>query len=289
MTKTFRSWDVDQSWLLPRSVHEFVPEGHLAHFVRDTVREGLDLSTILACYGEERGFPPYHPGMMVALLLYGYSRGIYSSRQLARACEERVDMMAVTGLNQPDFRTISDFRKRHLAALSDLFVAIWRWGRRLRPEALRLFGIESGRSPCHATYHYFFQGLDADALVATLGRYARGETRGGHIALDGKTLKGSRRLDAAPLHVLSAFATELGAVIGDLLVPPEANEITAALTLLKELPLEGAIVTGDAIFAQREICRHVRDAKGYYLFVVKTNQPELHRDIAIAFGDASPL
>jgi transposase len=126
MTKTFRSWDVDQGWLLPPSVHEFVPEGHLAHFVRDTVREGLDLSTILACYGEERGFPPYHPGMMVALLLYGYSRGIYSSRQLARACEERFDMMAVTGLNQPDFRTISDFRKRHLAALSDLFVQVLR-------------------------------------------------------------------------------------------------------------------------------------------------------------------
>ena len=167
--------------------------------------------------------------------------------------------------------------------------AIWRWGRRLRPEALRLFGIESGRSPCHASYHYFFQALDADALAATLGRYARGEATGGHIALDGKTLRGSRRLDAAPLHVLSALATELGAVIGDLVVPPEANEITAALTLLKGLPLEGAIVTGDAIFAQREICRHVRDAKGHYLFVVKTNQPELHRDIAIAFGDASPL
>src|SRR5215207_3280845 len=132
-------------------------------------------------------------------------------------------------------------------------------------------------------------GSHADALAATLGRYARGEATGGHIALDGKTLRGSRRLDAAPLHVLSAFATELGAVIGDLVVPPEANEITAALTLLKGLPLEGAIVTGDAIFAQREICRHVRDDKGHYLFVVKTNQPELHRDIAIAFGDASPL
>jgi hypothetical protein len=62
--------------------------------------------------------------MMVALLLYGYSRGIYSSRQLARACEERVDVMAVTGLNRPDFRTIADFRKRHLAALSALFVQV---------------------------------------------------------------------------------------------------------------------------------------------------------------------
>src|SRR5215211_7644604 len=123
MAKAFRSWDVDQGWLLPPSVHEFVPPGHLAHFVRDTVREALDLLAIRDTYTEERGFPPYHPGMMVALLLYGYSRGIYSSRQLARACEERVDVMAVTGLNRPDFRTIADFRKRHLA---DLFVQVLR-------------------------------------------------------------------------------------------------------------------------------------------------------------------
>src|SRR3954447_25182211 len=69
-----------------------------------------------------------------------------------------------------------------LAGANDLR-AIWRWGRRLRPEALRLFGIESGRSPCHASYHYFFQALDADALAATLGRYARGEATGGHSRL----------------------------------------------------------------------------------------------------------
>ncbi len=126
MAKVFRAWDVDQGWLLPPSLHEFVPPGHMAHFVRDTVREALDLSAILDTYTEERGYPPYHPGMMVALLLYGYSRGLYSSRQLARACEERVDVMAVTGLNRPDFRTIADFRKRHLVALSDLFVQVLR-------------------------------------------------------------------------------------------------------------------------------------------------------------------
>jgi transposase len=98
----------------------------LAHFVRDTVREALDLSAITGVYKSEQGQPPYHPGMLVALLLYGYSRGIYSSRQLARACEERVDMMAVTGLNKPDFRTISTFRRRHLAALRGLFVQVLR-------------------------------------------------------------------------------------------------------------------------------------------------------------------
>jgi len=124
MSKTFRSWDVDQGWLLPPSVHEFVPAGHLAHFVRDTVREGLDLSAITGTYEEDRGQPPYHPGMMTALLLYGYARGVYASRRLAQACEERVDFMAVTGLNKPDFRTIAEFRRRHLAALSGLFVQV---------------------------------------------------------------------------------------------------------------------------------------------------------------------
>ncbi len=126
MSKTFRAWDVDQPWLLPPSVHQFVPPGHLAHFVRDTVREALDLSAIMGVYKAGQGQPPYHPGMLVALLLYGYSRGIYSSRQLARACEERVDVMAVTGLNRPDFRTVSDFRKRHLPALRQLFVQVLR-------------------------------------------------------------------------------------------------------------------------------------------------------------------
>jgi transposase len=124
MSKTFRPWDVDQRWLLPPSVHDLVPAGHVAHFVRDTVRESLELSAILGCYAEERGYPPYHPAMMVALLLYGYSRGVYSSRRLAQACEERVDFMAVTAMNRPDFRTIADFRKRHLVALSDLFVQV---------------------------------------------------------------------------------------------------------------------------------------------------------------------
>ena len=121
MSKTFRRWDVDQVWLLPPSIQDLVPCGHVAHFVRDTVRTGLDLTAIMDSYDEERGYPPYHPGMMAALLLYAYSQGIYSSRRIARGCEERLDFAAVTGMQHPDFRTISEFRKRHLTALSGLF------------------------------------------------------------------------------------------------------------------------------------------------------------------------
>ena len=153
MSKTFRCWDVDQTWLLPPSVHEFVPPGHLAHFVRDTVREGLDLSAILAAYPEERGQPPYHPGMLVALLLYGYSRGVYSSRQLARACEERMDFMAITGLNRPNFRTISDFRKQHLAALSALFVQVLRLCQRAGLVKLGHVAVDGTKLRANASRH----------------------------------------------------------------------------------------------------------------------------------------
>jgi len=175
-----------------------------------------------------------------------------------------------------------------LAGANDLR-AIYRWGRRLRPEALPLFDITNGKAPCHATYHYVFQALDADALSRVLGRYALGDREPGHIAIDGKTLRGSRRLDDKAIHVLSAFSSELGAVIGDLTVAPDENEISAALVLLKGLPLDGAIITGDAIFTQREICRHIRDRHGHYLFVVKENQRALRDGIAEAFGDHSPL
>ena len=69
MTKSIRPWRVDEIWLLPPSAQDFVPAGHPAHLMRDIVREELDLSAILSTYTEARGFPPYDPGMMVALLL----------------------------------------------------------------------------------------------------------------------------------------------------------------------------------------------------------------------------
>lgn len=124
MEKTFRPWEPDQSVLFPPSVLDLVPEGHVAHMVRDLVREELDLSAILATYDEARGGPPYHPAMMLALILFGYTQGVRSSRRIARACEERVDFMAVTGMQRPDHDTISEFRRRHLAAIQGLFVQV---------------------------------------------------------------------------------------------------------------------------------------------------------------------
>jgi transposase len=124
MSKTFRPWNVDQPLELPRSILEFVPAGHVAHFIRNLVREQLDLSPILDSYTQMRGYPPFHPTMMTALLLYAYSQGVYSSRKIAQGCENRLDFLAVTAMNRPDHRTISRFRRRHLSALGGLFVQI---------------------------------------------------------------------------------------------------------------------------------------------------------------------
>jgi len=104
---SFRPWDVDQVWLPPASIHDFVAPEHPAHLVRDLVQR-------IGFGGHRLGLrptalPPGHDG---GTLLYDYSRGVYSSRQIARRCEERLDYQAVTALNRPDFRTIRDVRKR---------------------------------------------------------------------------------------------------------------------------------------------------------------------------------
>jgi transposase len=121
MSKTFRPWKIDEPLLLPAMVGDFVAADHLARFVLSVVRDEVDLAKITGTYGSERGQPPFDPTMMTTLLLYSYCCGVYSSRRIAKACRERVDFMSIVGLDAPDFRTISDFRKRHLKALGELF------------------------------------------------------------------------------------------------------------------------------------------------------------------------
>ena len=124
MSKTFRAWKIDQPLLLPLAVQDFVAPDHLARFVLALIVDELDLIEIVAAYSNEKGQPPFDPHMMTALLLYAYCRGIYSSRRIAQACRERVDFMSIIALDPPDFRTISNFRKRHLKALAGLFVQV---------------------------------------------------------------------------------------------------------------------------------------------------------------------
>ena len=119
--KSYRPYSPDQSELFPPSPREWLPEGHLAYFILDVVRE-VDLKRIEAHYERElRGFPPYHPQMMTALLLYGYAVGVFSSRKLERATFEDVAFRVLAAGEHPHFTTINDFRATHRAAFAGLF------------------------------------------------------------------------------------------------------------------------------------------------------------------------
>jgi transposase len=121
MAKTYRAYLPEQDLLLPPSLRDWLPEDHLAYFVSDVVDQ-LDLSAIESVYeDEERGQPPYHPRMMTKILLYGYCVGVFSSRRIEKRLVEDIGFRVIAAGNEPDFRTISDFRKLHLPALQGLF------------------------------------------------------------------------------------------------------------------------------------------------------------------------
>src|ERR1700726_2122532 len=124
MSKEFRAWKIDEAQLLPASVQDYVPPEHLSRLIVALVREELDLSAIAGSYRSVLGQPPFDPRMMTALLLHGYASGVYSSPRIAKAAVERADFMMVVAGGPPDFRTIAEFRKRHLKALAALFVQV---------------------------------------------------------------------------------------------------------------------------------------------------------------------
>ena len=124
MSKTFRPYEPDQISLMPASMRDWLPSDHLAYFISDVV-DNLDLSAIMERYvGEERGYPPYHPAMMVKVLLYAYCTGVASSRKIEKHLCEDIAFRVLAANNTPDFRTISDFRKDHLKALAGLFLQV---------------------------------------------------------------------------------------------------------------------------------------------------------------------
>jgi transposase len=120
--KTFRAFAPDQDLLLPPSLDDWLPTEHLARFIAELVDEHLDLSRIHGAYTEVRGGPPYDPRLMVRILLYGYTTGVRSSRQIERKCVDDVPFRWLAAGAAPDYRAIARFRKRHLSALGHLFV-----------------------------------------------------------------------------------------------------------------------------------------------------------------------
>jgi transposase len=153
MAKTYRPYLPEQDLLLPPSLRDWLPENHLAYFVSDLIDQ-LDLSVIEGYYEqEERGYPPYHPRMMTKILVYGYCVGVFSSRKLEKHLQEDVGFRVLAAGNEPDFRTISDFRKLHLAALEGLFQQVLRMALELGAMKLGRVAIDGSKVKANASKH----------------------------------------------------------------------------------------------------------------------------------------
>ena len=150
--KRFKAYDTHQSYLLPPSPREWLPKDHLAYFI-DNVVDQLDLSEVFASYEGTKGQPPYHPQMMVKVWLYGYCVGIRSSRRLERALHEDVGFRMLSGNQQPDHWTLSEFRRRHLLALSGLFLQTVRLAQQAGMVKLGQVAIDGTKLKANASKH----------------------------------------------------------------------------------------------------------------------------------------
>jgi hypothetical protein len=168
------------------------------------------------------------------------------------------------------------------------YEAIVDYGRERGWEFLQLLGFTRRRGLCKATYSRVFRRIDVAAFEALVSGWIRsrlGPRDAPHLALDGKTLRGSRDGQTPAVHLLAAYAPDVQAVVAQLRVDAKTNELKAALEMLAILPVKGRVVTADAMQTHREICATVLAGGGDYILPVKDNQPTLRADIAAAFAE----
>ena len=169
--------------------------------------------------------------------------------------------------------------------------AVAQWGRERReddPGLLLGLGFPVGRSPCGATLHRVFKGLDVAAFERVVGEWFRqsGVAADDPLAIDGKTLRGIHGDEIPGVHLVSAYAHEAQAVLDQIRTAGKGQELAAASVILEEVPLVGRMVTGDALLTQRTQCEQIVRREGDYLLPVDANQPTLLADLVEAF---SPL
>src|SRR5712692_9421392 len=153
MAKTYRRYVPEQDLLLPPSLRDWLPEDHLAYFVSDLV-DHLDLWAIMKVYEEEdRGYPPYRPVMMTKVLVYAYCVGVFSSRRIQRRLREDIPFRVLAAGNEPDFRTIADFRKTHLTALQGFFEQVLQMARDLGAIRVGRVALDASKVKANASKH----------------------------------------------------------------------------------------------------------------------------------------
>jgi len=170
MGKNYRPYLPDQEFLLPPSLRDWLPENHLAYFVSDVI-DNLDLSAMDAVYGDEqRGQPPYNPRLLTKLLVYGYCIGVFSSRKIQQRMAEDIAFRVLAAGNEPNFRTISDFRKIHLKTLEGLFEQVLKIALEAGAMKLGRVALDGTKVKANASKHKAMSyGRDAGERTADPG------------------------------------------------------------------------------------------------------------------------
>jgi transposase len=197
--KTYRPWHPDRYGLQAYTPLAKLPAGDLVFFLIDVVPD-LDLTPIYAPYEDEtRGAPPFDPTMMVCLLLYAYCVGVFSSRKMALACERNLAFLAIVGDERPDFRTISDFRKLHIAAFANVFIEVLRLAKELGMVKLGNLATDGSKIPGNASRHkamsYGYMVKEEERLQAEITALL---TAAQSVDADDDAALGSRRGDELP-------------------------------------------------------------------------------------------
>jgi transposase len=183
MSKSFRPYDPNQQLLLPPNLADWVPEDHLARFVGELV-ESLDLTAIYGAYRDGRGAPPYHPAMMVKVLVYGYCTGVRSSRRIERATYEDVAFRFLSADQHPDHDSMADFRVRHMQALPGLFLQVLQLCEKAGMVKLGHVSLDGSKLKANASKH---KAMSYDRMVEK-ERHLEAEIQ--------KLLEDARRIDA---------------------------------------------------------------------------------------------
>jgi transposase len=172
--KKYRSWNPDQQLLFPPAMRDWLSEDHLVYRFMDVI-DVLDLSSITDEIHEKdpRGTRPYHPGMMLALLVYAYACGIYSSRRIAAATYDMIPFRVLTGDQHPHFTVINEFRGRHLDALPDLFVQVLRLCGRAGLVDLEHVALDGSKVDANASKHKAMSHGRMEEEIERLGREVR--------------------------------------------------------------------------------------------------------------------
>jgi predicted transposase YbfD/YdcC len=168
--------------------------------------------------------------------------------------------------------------------------AIAQFGRALTPHEAASLGFTHPITPCKSTLSEVLRHVDADGLEQQLRAWAQAQTNGDeHLALDGKTLRGTADDDVPAVHLLALYAVASGVTLAQAPVGDKTNEHKAALELLRQVPLAGKVVTADAMFTHRDFCTLIGDGGGDYVLPAKDNQPNLLRDIQAIFTPEAGL